>query len=162
MATPTYDLIDSEVLASAASSVTFTSIPGTYRDLILVTEILGDGGNATALQRFNGDSGPNYPYVFMSGNGTSPSSSSGAGDQQFYGSGGSSTIKGLATHQIFDYTATDKHKTVLTTRYQVSTGAVATFASRWGNTASVTQIDIFPLGSNFAAGSTFYLYGIAG
>jgi hypothetical protein len=77
MPTPTYDLIASNVLGTATSSVSFTSISGSYRDLIIVVNGLGNGGEINADLRFNSDSGNNYSFVRMRGSGTAASSSTG-------------------------------------------------------------------------------------
>jgi len=159
MPTPTYTLIDSEVLASAAASVTFTSIPADYRDLVLVTEILGDGGSANLTMRLNSDSGFNYYTVAMNGDGTSATSSS-ANQNVIVGVGGTTTLKGLTIFQFMDYSATDKHKSVLSRANRTDAVANAR-ATRWEDTSAVNSISIEPSSNNYAAGSTFHLYGIA-
>ena len=69
--TATYDCIATTTLSSAQSSVTFSSISGSYTDLIIISDaILASGNDALGL-RFNSDSGSNYSYTFMYGNGTS-------------------------------------------------------------------------------------------
>jgi hypothetical protein len=160
MATPTYDLIDSEVLASAASSVTFTSIPGTYRDLILVTGFLGNGGDSFGNIQINSDTGSNYNIVNAVGNGTSASSAA-ATTTNIAIAGSTTTIRNLSIVQFMDYSVTDKHKSILL-RANLSSDDTRMVAARWANTAAVTSIQINAVSNNFAAGSTFYLYGIAG
>jgi hypothetical protein len=63
-------------------------------------------------------------------------------------------------HQIMDYSATDKHKTVLTTRI-LAASYVDRFAQRWANTSAITSMEVFASSNAFAIGSTFSLYGIA-
>lgn len=156
--TATYDLIASNVLGSTTTTVTFSSIPATYRDLILVAEVLGSGGNAGTRIQFNGDTGSNYPQVEMSGNGTT--ASSGAPTLAYInGQTGTTTARGLTILQVMDYSATDKHKTSLS-RYGRADSATAAGASRWANTAAINQITIFAPVNTYAIGSTFYLYGI--
>jgi hypothetical protein len=70
MPTPTYTPLATVTLASTASSVTFSSIPATYRDLVVVHNNFGTVNNdANSNFRFNGDSGSNYSrvYAFWSG-----------------------------------------------------------------------------------------------
>ena len=62
--------------------------------------------------------------------------------------------------QFMDYSATDKHKTILT-RTAVGLDFVEMNANRWGNTAAITSIQFIANDQNFNAGSTFALYGIA-
>jgi hypothetical protein len=152
MPTLTYTPLATITLGSSASSVTFSSIPATYRDLILVALPLGDEAGI----RFNGDTGSNYTYVQMFGNGTSPFSDSGT-LTSLYVTGPS--VPAIA--QIMDYSATDKHKTALNRRNTASLTFVAAMANRWANTAAVNTMTIIALATTFTAGSRFDLYGIA-
>jgi hypothetical protein len=65
----TYVAIAEQTLGTAAASVTFSSIPGTYTDLVLVLSVQDASGNTFALQ-FNGDTSTNYSTVLT---GTTPS-----------------------------------------------------------------------------------------
>lgn len=157
MATPTYELLDSEVLSSSASSMTFTSIPATYRDLVLVVDVTTDNVRDWTV-RFNSNS-TGYSTVWMYGDGTSAIS-------QFFGSGTlhrwQETVvgKGMFIMQIMDYSATDKHKTSLIRSN--TNERVHAIIGRWANTSAVNSVAIAPIsGANFLTGSTFYLYGIA-
>ena len=162
MATPTYDLLESVTLATAASSVTFSSIDQSYGDLIIIVNALG----STTLEariRLNSDSGSNYNSVRMSGNGSTATSAALASQT----SGSLSTIADATTGEaillkveIQDYTATDKHKSMLARANQSATGTEAT-ALRWASTAAVTAIEILTSTGNWAIGGTFNLYGVA-
>lgn len=163
MATPTYDLIDSEILSSSASSVTFTSIPGTYRDLVLVANFKPDTGTMYGAWILNSDTGSNYSRVRITGNGSTASSTSATAASGFLNSGSAwdTTDFGLAKLEILDYSATDKHKTALL-RSNMADLEVEATVFRWASTSAVTSITLDDSnGNNFAAGSTFYLYGIA-
>ena len=156
MATPKYTALAEITLSSTDSSVTFSSIPSGYRDLILVI-----GGNATGNEnaelRFNGDSGSNYSNVRALGSTTIVSDSATATSTQRaarIGSGQSTVIM-----QIMDYSATDKHKTVLARSMQ-STDAVHMGAARWANTSAITSVEVFVSANAYAIGSTFCLYGV--
>ena len=59
MPTSTYDLIASNVLTSSASNIEFTSIPSTYRDLVIVMTVTADSASFGRM-RFNNNSGSNY------------------------------------------------------------------------------------------------------
>ncbi len=159
MATPTYDLLDSTTLASSASSVTFSSISQDYRDLIVAINASANAGGV--LITFNNDTGANYSRVTMGGNGSTTGSISNTGSNEVNIVRYASFSGGLANAivQVMDYSATDKHKTVLSRTNRASNG-VDTIAARWANTSAINEIDIASVGS-FDAGSTFYLYGIA-
>jgi hypothetical protein len=152
-------LISSQVLGSATASVTFSSIPGTYRDLRLIVTGTYTTGSGLAVAQFNGYTGSNYSFVQMYGTGSTTGSSSGT-NTSFY-LGDLSTTVAVATADVMDYSATDKHKTVLV-RGSSSDQNVRAFANRWANTAAVTQIVVIPGSGNFATGTSFYLYGIVG
>jgi hypothetical protein len=165
MATPTYTLIDSEVLASSAASVEFTSIPADYRDLVLVIEAVDDATTTTpnCFLYFNDDETDNYLRVTMSGNGSSASSSTVSGGDpglNLEQSTSSANGKFFIVTQIFDYSATDKHKTLLS-RANGATTRVSALAARWPNTSAINKITLDAFSTRaFAIGSTFYLYGI--
>jgi hypothetical protein len=152
-------------LGSSASSVTFSSIPATYRDLVLVaTANSTNSGFTDVAFRFNGDTGTNYSRVGMYG-GVNPVSSftnlEGRGFLSFINGttvGTNSFTPSVST--FMDYSATDKHKTGLH-RHGMATDNVLAAATRWASTAAVTSLFIFPTSGNFNTGSTFNLYGIA-
>jgi hypothetical protein len=166
MPTPTYTPLANITLGSSASSVTFSSIPATFRDLVLVSSVIhtGAGGNQ---MRVNGDTGSNYPFVQMLGDGSATTANSGTLSYftPFTNSNPGTTSPVLGITEFIDYSATDKHKTMLMTNSSHGTTQspmVAKIAARWANTAAITTILIYPVSTTMAAGSTFALYGIAG
>jgi hypothetical protein len=167
MATPTYTLIDLEVLASAAASVTFSSIPADYRDLVIVVSAKsGQAAGLTLYMQPNGDTGSNWNYVSMAGT-TGGAATGGLSNQSEYPVTNFAKVPqdqfGLVTIQIMDYLATDKHKSVLVRGNNVGTPTspvVEALAARWASTSAVTSLVFSTNGDGFATGSTFYLYGI--
>jgi hypothetical protein len=161
MPTPTYTPLATVTLGASASSVTFSSIPATYRDLIFIFNGTSASGTPAVEARVNGDTGGNYNRVRMIGNGSTATSAAASGQSSFTVAAGSMPTSTVATHivQFMDYSATDKHKTVLN-RGNIPSGTVEAFAQRWANTAAITSISVFVTSDNFAAGSTFSLYGI--
>lgn len=162
MPTSTYDLIASNVLGSSAASVTFSSIPATYRDLIIVINATAAVDFAIPAIRLNSDTGSNYSTVLMAGESGGPISQSLTSTRYFpnyRASTGAGTTRPLITLvHIMDYSATDKHKTFLS-RGNTSEGVEAG-AGRWANTAAVNTVQVLTADQNFATGSSFYLYGI--
>jgi len=148
MATPTYDLLDSVTLASSATSVVFSSIDTSYGDLILIAE-----ADQTIRVQFNSDTGSNYYYVLMYGDGSSTYSIAGSYTSITAGNANYACIT-----QIMDYAATDKHKCVLNRR---NSDLVMARGDRWANTSAITSITIFSGGTAYSAGGTFNLYGVA-
>lgn len=154
MATAAMTALQTITLGASASSVTFSSIPATYRDLALVVNGNSNEGQAISLY-MNGDTGANYNTVLMYGNGTSAQSFT----QTDARIGAVYAEPNTVIAQIMDYSATDKHKTVLTRTNAAGTTTFAT-AYRWSNTAAVTSLNIAVLGT-FSSGCTFSLFGIA-
>ena len=71
----TYTPIASQTLGSAAASVTFSSIPQGYTDLVIVGNCGISNTGTTLSLRFNGDTGTNYSETTISGNGSTAVSS---------------------------------------------------------------------------------------
>jgi hypothetical protein len=155
MPTPTYTPLATVTLGSSAASVTFSSIPATYRDLIL-TVVGTSTGSADGLLRFNGSSS-NYSGVFMFGSG-SGSGGSGTVSTTQVPVGLFNTTQANSTIQIMDYSATDKHKTCLV-RQGNSTYVIA-IASRWADTSAITSLLVGIESGSLAAGMTLSLYGV--
>jgi hypothetical protein len=155
MPTSTYVALATTTLGASASSVTFSSIATSgYRDLVLVYNGTTSANIGVDVE-FNSDTNSaNYSRVFM----YAPPVDSGTGGPQeiFY----SSTARTVVTCQIQDYSATDKHKTVLS-RWGAVDVIVGASALRWANTNAITSLKLTPKsGNTFSSGSTFSLYGI--
>lgn len=146
-------------------SVTFSSINQSYKDLVVVIsgrETAPTGNNNTYL-RFNTDSGNNYSMVRMSGDG----SSFGSDTVSNMTVAGWAFIENSSTsnftpiiYNIMDYSATDKHKTVLG-RGAAASFSVSATASRWANTAAITTVEVRVSTTSFVAGSTISLFGVS-
>lgn len=143
---------------SSSSSITFSSIDQSYKDLYFVyngetansgSEDIGftyNGGANNAgdlfgvIARGNGTTASSYVYNF--------------GRFMSIGSG----VRSIVTANIMDYSATDKHKTNLI-RFN-SSSWVAMGVHRWASTNAITSVT-FSIGTGtFASGSTFALYGV--
>lgn len=162
----TYEPIATQTLGSAATDVTFSSISGTYTDLVIVMNVL-TSVDGTAIQfQFNSDTGNNYSNTLLEGSGSAATSSrqSSQPDMQFsFNVGGNSTDPQTAIANVMNYSNTTTNKTVLA-RWNSATGGtypgVATAVGLWRSTSAITAIKIFPGSGNFNTNSTFSLYGI--
>ena len=159
----TYTPIATTTLGSAASSVTFSSISGTYTDLILVMNVGGSvSGNAMNMT-FNSDTSTNYSDTGLWGTGSSAASgrhSNATNAALSIGVGVSTSASDTQTIvQIQNYSNSTTYKTVLIRANNASDGVDAT-VGLWRNTNAITSIDIGLNTGNFATGSTFTLYGI--
>jgi hypothetical protein len=161
MPTATYTPLATVTLGTTATSVTFSNIPATYRDLILVA-FVKTASVTDNYFRLNADSGSNYSSVVMFGTGSSTGSNADTGSNASFYSYSNSTDFETATLQIMDYSATDKHKTALN-RNGTSSQALGARAIRWASTSAVTSLTLYggTMGSvNLQSGSTFSLYGV--
>lgn len=165
MPTPTYIPLAEVTLAASASAVFFANISQTYSDLVLT--FLGSGtSNANLSVRFNGDAAGNYDFISGYGNGSSTGSSinTNATGIRIASAAFLSASAQLQVQAIFtDFSATDKYKSVLSRADSVASGqAVEMVAGKWANTSAITSMSLFPNAGEFAAGSTFKLFGIHG
>ena len=163
----TYTPIATTTLGSAAPSYTFTSIPSTYTDLVLIAT----GYNATSdgsapLIQFNSDTGTNYSDTELYGDGTSAGSNRRSNNTYItlYRPGGwdtSSTQPGMFTVNIMNYSNTTTYKTALVRSNIASASypSVETVAGLWRSTSAINSVTIGS-GGTLAAGCTFTLYGI--
>lgn len=158
----TYTPIATQTLSTTSSSVNFTSISGSYTDLIIVIVPKTTLDDTAARLRFNSDSGSNYSDTFIFGNGTTA------------GSGRHSNITYGRTHEYGDFTTngdgvlivqmnnysnTTTYKNWLARSNRASKGVDA-LVGLWRSTSAITAIEIYPSQSTWAAGSTFTLYGV--
>ena len=158
----TYVPLATITLSATDSEILFSSIPATYRDLIVV--INGStSSNTLVWSRINGDTGTNYGYVVMTGS-SSVYSSAGTFNVAYLSDGTVlSNTRIMITMQVMDYSATDKHKTALVRSDSTLSGTTAVYASahRWANTNAVTSVSVNTNTGSWNIGSTFSLYGIA-
>lgn len=155
--TNTYTPLANITLTSTDAEIVFSSIPATYRDLVLVVAGTSDSNTGLYL-RFNGDTGTNYTTVGMYGNGTSAISFSQS--LSFTNANFISNTQGVNTVQVMDYSATDKHKTILARASYANNQAQAA-AARWANNSAITSITLFmDAGRSFQIGTSFALYGV--
>ena len=145
-------------LTSTTETVSFQSIASSYRDLVVV--VAGTTSNITnTIIRLNNDSGTNYSYVDAVGNGSAGSSASSSSTSEPEVGRMSTSLSNVIAH-IMDYSATDKHKTILG-RGNSNGDLTKMSATRWANTAAVNRVDVIsrPTGRPFSIGTTFSLWG---
>jgi hypothetical protein len=154
----TYTPIATQTLSSATATVTFSSIPATYTDLVLIVSASNPTNDSGLQVRFNGDSATNYSDTSVYGNGTSALSfRTTSQTAMFIGR----TDTGISTNiaNIQNYSNTTTNKTVIS-RGNDSALAIAT-VGLWRSTAAINSVVVLDQnGRNFGIGSTFSLYGI--
>lgn len=164
----TYIPIASTTLSSSTASVTFSSIPATYTDLVLrcsarsnrasnildnmlyefnsstsnfsATRLLGDGSNATSNLVTT-----NVSQIRL--NASNSTSNTFTSFELYIPSYTASQNKPFSSFSALENNATEAH--------------LAGIASLWSNTAAITSIKLSPQnGTSFLSDSTFHLYGI--
>ena len=163
MAVSAYEVISTQTLGSAVETVTFSSIPQTYTDLVVVVNAFSSATSDLYLT-FNSDSAANYSRTVLWGNGTSAgsvrSSSANFIALTYYGRVWDNQGTSVHTVNIMNYSNTTTNKTVLARASSQQEGVEAT-VGMWNSTAAITSMT-FDLVSTrtFSVGSTLTLYGI--
>jgi len=159
----TYTPIASQTLGSAAASVTFSSIPQGYTDLIIVCDAIASAAANYELT-FNSDTGANYSRTGLQGNGSTASSlrTTNANfircDQ---GGNLETTFGNPLLVSIMNYSNTTTYKTILSrSGGGSSAGGTGAVVGLWRNTTAITSLNFACSGATFSSGSTFSLYGI--
>jgi hypothetical protein len=159
--TATYEKIATNTLGSATNTLSFTSITGSYTDLVLIcnTQRTANAGNPIRF-RYNSDSGSNYSQTNMYGGGSSAESDrlTSVTYQEIYGLP-LSTAFSTQILNIQNYSNATTFKTTLL-RGNNAAQQVIQSVGLWRNTSAITAIEIFVAADNMSAGSTFTLYGI--
>jgi hypothetical protein len=159
----TYEKIATTTLGSAATDITFSSISSAYTDIKLV--FVGFTTDAVNLQiQLDGDTGSNYSYTRLSGDGTSAASfraSSQTSVLLTQGGIASSSTPGFLTIDLFSY-AGSTYKTFLseTSNDKNGSGVVNRIVGLWRSTSAIDSIKLYPVSGNISTGSTATLYGI--
>lgn len=155
----TYEPISTQTLGTAVGSVTFSSIPATYTDLVLVFN--GTAASAQFMElRFNGDTATNYSQTRLTGNGTSASSDR-TSTQDVMQVGNLHTDQTTNIIQVMNYANATTFKTVLCRSNQAG-AQVSARVGLWRKTPeAIATILVRPGGSaNFSVGCVLTLYGI--
>lgn len=162
-----FPIATNTVSGTGTSSITFSSIPSTYTDLILVcnTGIISGTANL-GIRVGNGsvDTGSNYSITYLTGNGSSASSTRLSNQTIFeitYVGGMDSTLNSNQIVQFSNYANTTTNKTLLSRNNRASLGVDAA-VGLWRSTSAINIITctVQVPASNWLAGSTFTLYGI--
>ena len=160
----TYKLIEANTLGSSAASVTFSSIPQTYTDLLVLVSARGDaGGQRDCYISFNGStSNFTNKLIEMSNNLVSSASTA-----RYIGpvSGTTTTANVFSNAAIYipNYTGSTYKSfsgNFVAENNAQATNAITLTAQLWSDTAAITSVGFAPSNGSFIQYSTFYLYGI--
>jgi hypothetical protein len=155
----TYEAIATQTLGSTTSEVTFSSIPSTYTDLVLVA----NGNSSTLVDtylRFNNDSTSGlYSTTRLYGNSTTAASDRFSNQNQIIAGDFNTSSNTIAVIQIQNYSDTNINKTSLI-RSNVPGTILFANVGLWRNTAAISTVTLRTSSGTFSVGSTFSLYGI--
>jgi len=156
------------VSGTTTNDVTFNSIPQTYTDLVIISNVRNSQAIATEGFWFyaNGGVNPNSGSdTMLRGDGSAATSSRRTNDYaaklcDVNASNAASGVFTTVISNVMNYTNSTTYKTILT-RASDSTNYVEAVVSLWRETAAITRINLATLGAGyFVAGTTFTLYGI--
>jgi hypothetical protein len=161
-----YESIATANGTGSSNIITFSSIPSTYKHLQLRWIARSVGSNGSFQTQFNSDTGSNYSYHEIYGDGSSAGAAAAAPLGWIYTGQyfNSTNMFAAGITDILDYTNTNKYKTIksLTGRDQNGSGVLYFSSGSWRNTAAITSITLTGNGGNIDAYSSFALYGIKG
>ena len=160
-------------LSAAASSLTVSSIPSTYKNLRIYTWVTTSRSAYIdpMYMRFNGDSGSNYNYSGVEGESASTVAGYNAQSQTgiYWGRAGASTngaLRGIGVVNIFNYSNTNITKSInslsgIDYGGSLQGGNLINMVGGWNNTAAISSITFYPgVGPNLLGDTVFQIYGI--
>lgn len=170
-----YESIATANGTGSSNTISFTSIPSTYKHLqvrILARNTVSAGTGMTSI-RVNPNSdvtATNYAMHDLSGDGTTAAASGAANTfysfRAAYLNGAAANLYGVAILDIMDYASTSKYKTMRTISggndNGVSESVIILSSGLWMSTSAITSLDLRIAANSFTTGSTIALYGIKG
>ena len=147
-----------------AASVTFSSIPATYTHLQI--RVMSLFNNARMDIQFNSDTGSNYSYHLVQGNGSVTYAEAGASQTSIKvwpnGNTASTSNPNVLVMDLLDYANTNIYKTarILNGFDENGSGIISLNSGNWRNINAITSIKLAPNTGNFVQYSHFALYGI--
>ena len=170
------EVIDHQTVGSGgASSISFTSIPDTYRHLYVVGSFRSDASTARFSGdsvTFNDDTGSNYSYsaLFTTGNAPIGTEETGRPNLNYLftanASGSVANAFAAGSMWVLDYAATDKFTGVIGGASAVNDNLDTSdyfeglISGHWKSTAAVNKITIASGSGNYVQYSEATLYGL--
>lgn len=164
-----YDALSTVTVGTAVSSITFSGIPATYKHLqirAIAKDSQASGSHSLRMQ-FNSDTGSNYTYHALTGDGSSASAGALTSQTNLFpgyvmGTTGTNVFA-VSIHDILDYTNVSKNKVIRTLSGVDNNGSgnIGLFSGLWINTNAINSITILPAASTtFSQYSSFTLFGV--
>lgn len=159
----TYEAIATANGTGSSATISFTSISGTYTDLILTGTFSGTGTGGFGIV-LNNDTSSLYSFTLVRGDGTSAfsdrASNQAAFNINYTGSYGTGGVTNTFLASFNNYSNTTTNKTMLS-RYNVPNLETMAYVGLYRSTSAITRVDVkIAGGASFTTGTTFSLYGI--
>jgi hypothetical protein len=158
-----YDSLANITLATATSTITFAGIPNTYKHLQVRYMTLTGTATNDLRMRFNSDTGSNYVWHQLQGNGSSAAAAANLSQTRIaVGMVGGTANPGVGIVDTLDYANTSKYKTTrsLAGIDQNGSGVMMFWSGLWQNTSAINSITFDSASGNFNQYSQFSLYGV--
>jgi len=170
--TSSYESIATGTGTGLSATISFTSIPSTYKHLQIrgiAKDTFANSNVFGMYVTFNSDTGSNYASHRLGGDGASTYANGYATQTSIelrsYSVGNSATnIMGVSIMDVIDYASTSKYKTLRSAGGvdKNGSGNIELCSGLWQNTAAITRIDLVTSGTLWSSSTTFALYGIKG
>jgi hypothetical protein len=166
---PTYELIASNTLTTTAASVTFSSIPATYTDLMLRCSTRRSVANVAnqIRTRINNSTASNYSYTMVQGTGSGAQSgrlNSVTSFTEAWTTGASATADTFGSWELYipNYTASANKpiSSFATSENNATESYISAAAYLFSDSTAISELNIISASGNFVSGSSFFLYGI--
>jgi hypothetical protein len=164
----TYELISSVTLGTASADVEFTSIPGSFAILLAVysarsTDTSNPGGHIEMSLTLN-SSTSNFSVRQLYGDGSSAASNTPTNRNAGLITNANATANTFSSTELLipNYAgSTNKSYSFSTaTEANATLAYIAAGAGLWADTSAITALKLAPTLGNFAAESSFQLFGI--
>lgn len=160
----TYEPISTQTLSSAVTGITFSSIPQTYTDLVLVINASAStAANAWLNTNLTDVSSLSGTRLYADGTGTGSARTSSGNDFVVFTAYDQVTTTAGAFNAILNfmnYSNTTTFKTIITRSNNSGAGVCAAVCLE-RKTGAITSIGIDMVGTGtYSVGSTFTLYGV--
>jgi hypothetical protein len=167
-----FELIETINGTGSSSSITFSSIPSTYKHLrVRFAAVMTSANQNTLRMRFNGDTGSNYSYHGMIGYSSSPYAAPTGTSTAFMnispGYVGLQNYPYVGIIDVLNYIDTNTYKTAKTLSGTMmlnnNSYELQLMSGNWRSTSAVTSLTLLDSGgTNFSTATRFSLYGIKG
>ena len=157
----TYTLISSVTVGSATNTISFTSIPQTYTDLVIKASLRGSTTTTTFAVQVNNTTVTSVIRLYGGGSG------SGASDtfNEHYINPSDFTANVFGNTELYlpNYTgsATKSYSVDSVGENNATQAYMNLAANSTGSTSAITSINLIRTSGNFVQYSTAYLYGIS-